>query len=187
MTENEIIRGCIEGYPEFQKALYEKHYKQLMGICIRYSDNEEDAHRMLQNGFVNIYKNIKKYKSEEPINFWLKKALIESCIAYIRNDKEKRMIVSTVHENKGVSKQKTKEISDEYIVQNINKKVVLIAIHSLTSGYRIILNLFLIDGFNFDQIAEILNISADTCKSNLEKAMFAFRKNLIQQLNNYGE
>ena len=180
MNENEIIRGCIEGYPEFQKALYETFYKKMMGICIRYSGEETEAHKMLQEGFITIYKNFKRYKESEPLESWLKKIMIDAAITHIRSDKEKRMIVSTVHENKGNSKIKPTDFSDEILIQELGKTQMLKALQSLTSGYRIVFNLFFIDGFTHEQIAEILNISEETSKTNLEKARFAFRKNLIQ-------
>jgi RNA polymerase sigma factor (sigma-70 family) len=183
MNENEIIRGCIEGYPEFQKALYETFYKKMMGICIRYSGEEEEAHKILQEGFITIYKNFKRYKDSEPLEVWLKKNMIDTAITHIRSDKDKRMIVSTVHENKGNTKQKSVDVSDETLIQELSKTQMLTALQSLTSGYRIVYNLFFIDGFTHEQIAEILNISTDTSKTNLEKARFAFRKNLIQYVN----
>ena len=155
----------------------------MLDVCLRYASDENQAHQMLQEGFVNVYKKIKSYKSSGVFEPWLKMVVIETAILHIRNDKNQRMIVSTVHENKGTYKHKQSEITDEVIINSISKGDMLKGLQSLTSGYRIAYNLFLIDGFSHEQIADILNVSPEISKTNFEKARFAFRKNLIQYVN----
>lgn len=180
MDEKEIIKGCKENNLSCQKSLYEHFYGKMMGVCLRYSSGETEAHEIIQEGFLKIYKNIRQFKEEEPFELWMKKNMIEVAVKYIRSDKEQRLIVSTVHETKAGAKTKVAAISDDEIIANIQQKEVLKAVQELSLGYRIVFNLMLIDGYSLQETSEVLSISELTSKANFEKSRFAFRKNLIQ-------
>ncbi len=179
MEEKEIIKGCLENNKESRKALYEKFYGRMFGICLRYSGGEAEAHDMLQEGFLKMYKNLRSYKENESLESWVKKYTIDVCINHIRSDKDKRLIVSTVHENKGVIKTVSNEMSDDDILAHIQREDILRAIQELSSGYRIVFNLFLVDGYSQSKISEMLNISEDTTKVNFEKSRFAETKDAL--------
>lgn len=183
MNDKDLIKGCLENDRDSQKALYDRFYGKMFGLCLRYSSGEDEAHEMLQEGFLLIYKNLKNFKENEPFDLWFKKMMIDACIKHIRNDKRKKLIVSTVYANKGIIKDKSINLNDNAIVAKIKIDTVLKAVHELSSGFRIVFNLFLIDGYTYKEISEMLDISEDTAKSNLEKTMFTFRKNLTEHLN----
>jgi RNA polymerase sigma-70 factor (ECF subfamily) len=181
MIDKEIIKGCLDNNRDSQKTLYDEFYGKMIGVCMRYSTGEDEAHEMLQEGFLKVFKNFKNYKESETLELWVKKNVIEGAIKYIRDDKNKKSIVSTVYANK-MGKEKPVEMSDSEIVMEAEQGDFLNAVQQLSSGYRIVFNLFFMDGYSHAEIAEMLDISEDTSKTNFEKAKYSFRKNLIQHL-----
>lgn len=182
MTENEIIKVCLRNNRESQKALYELFYGKMLGVCLRYSNNIIDAKEVLNEGFLTVFENLKNVKENNSVEDWIKKIMVSTSIEHIRKNKQNLLIVSTVHVNKN-NATITNQITDEMLLSKIGKEETLKAVQELTPGYRTVYNLFVIDGYPHKEIAEILDISEDTSKSNLAKAKFALRKNLIQFLN----
>ncbi len=181
MNENELIKGCLKNNSESQKALYESYYKQLLGICLRYSKNAEEAKEMVSFGFLNIFNNIRNYKTTEPFEVWIKSNMIESSIEFLRKNKE-NLIVSTVHANnaKASASASTDDVIDESELKYIDKEVMLKAVQALAPAYRKVFNLNVIDGLPHKKIAEILNIGEETSESTVVKAKFYLRKNIKQ-------
>jgi RNA polymerase sigma factor (sigma-70 family) len=182
MVESEIIKGCIKNNRESQKALYEKMYGTMLGVCLRYSNNMIDAKEVLHEGFLNVFENLKNVKNPDEVESWIKKIMVNKSIEHIRKNKQNLLIVSTVHLNKNNVSVKD-EITDEAIISKIGKEEIMKAVQELSQGYRTVYNLFVIDGYPHKEIADMLDISEDTSKLNLSKAKFALRKNLIQFLN----
>jgi len=183
MIDKEIIKGCLDNDRNAQKAVYDEFYGKMMAVCLRYSSGEDDAHEMVQEGFLKVFKSIKSFKESESLDIWIKKIMIEAFVKVIRENKGKRSIVSTVYANKA-GKDKPVEMSDKDIIAKAKQDDMLKAIQELTTGYRIVFNLFLMDGYSHREIADILDVSEETSKSNFEKARYTFRKNLIQHLSN---
>lgn len=184
MNEREVIKGCLENSRRSQKELYDHYYGPLIGVCLRYAESEDHAHEILQNGFLKIYKALKHYKQVESLDEWMKKVMIDVAVHYTRKeDKDKRHIVSTVHENRtNFDPVVAEKVNIEELVPKITYRAVLNALHAMTSGFRIIYNLHFIDGYSLEEIANLLGISELTAKTNYEKAQFAFKNNLIQQV-----
>lgn len=183
MVSKEIVKACIDNDKTAQKAIYEAFYSYVMGICLRYSGGEDDAHAMVQEAFYTVYRNLKHFKESEPLDAWVKKDVIQASIKYIREEKTERSIVSTVHANK-TNKEKPFDMSDKDIVTHAKQEDMLKAIQELTPGYRIVFNLVLMDGYSYKEIGEMLDVSEYTSKTNFEKARYSYRKNLIQHLSN---
>ena len=180
MNENEIIKGCLKNNRESQKALYEHYYSRMFGLCLRYSKNSDEAKEMVHEGFVKVFSELKNHKPNEPLEAWIKNIMIHAAIDYLRKNKE-NMIVSTVYANKVSSPAaKNDDISDEEMIQNADKEIVLKAVQELAPAYRKVFNLNVIDGYPHKKIAEVLNISEETSELTLGKAKFNLQKNLKQ-------
>jgi RNA polymerase sigma-70 factor (ECF subfamily) len=183
MIDKEIVKGCIDNNRAAQKALYEAFYNKMMGVCLRYAQGEDDAHEMVQEGFFKVYKMLKYFKENEILEEWVKKNMIEASIKYIKEDKNQRSIVSTVYATKP-GKEKIVDLTDTEIAAKAKQADILTAVQELTKGYRIVFNLYLIDGYSYKDIAEMIDVSEETARANFERAKFSFRKNLIQHLSN---
>ena len=172
---NEHIRGCALNQRESQKKLYDSFYSYGMAICDRYTKRKEDAIEIFNDSFLKILKEIHRYTpsySDEINSFkgWIRKVLIHTAIDHNRKNNKHNF-------NTGL------ETSIVYIPQKeenafdkISYDEIIRAIQRLSPAYRTVLNLFIIDGFSHEEIAEQLQISVGTSKSNLFKARQQLQK-----------
>jgi RNA polymerase sigma factor (sigma-70 family) len=156
------IEGCMRNERESQKALYKHFYGFAMGICLRYANNRLDAAGILNDGFFKAFKNISKYETDKAFMPWLGRIMTNTAIDYYRInlkfsghddivDHQDMVQVNTVHDH-------------------LAYQELLLLVQQLTPAYRAVFNLFAIDGYSHEEIAELLKISVGTSKSNLFKA-----------------
>lgn len=177
--DSNIIKGCLEKDRNSQKMLYELYYKKVQGVCLRFSKNQEEAKDMMEEGFINIFGSIKKFRENTSFENWIQNIILKTAIDYLQRNKHEYGIVSTV-----IAHQKTaiweKEINEKDILNGLNSDNVLKSLQQLSPAYRIVYNLSVIEGCSHKDISERLGISEDTSKSNLAKAKINLRKNLSQ-------
>jgi RNA polymerase sigma-70 factor (ECF subfamily) len=177
MSETEIIKGCIKHDRASQKALYEMLYGKMMGVCMRYAKSRDEAKDMVQEGFLKVFNNIRNFAHNGSFEGWVRRIMVNTAIDHLRKNKHEYLIVSTVRANDVADR--PDESDEEDFLSNINKEDILKAVQQLTPAYRTVFNLYVIEGFTHKQIAEMLDINEGTSKSNLAKARFNLRKNLI--------
>jgi len=166
------LKGCQKNDRKSQKNLYEHFYGYAMSICLRYSDDRDEAVEILNESFMKIFKNLKKFDLTRPFKPWLRRILINTCI----NNYRKKKINFTE------DLELAKNYSDsEEILSEISYQEILEMIRQLSPAYRTVFNLHIIEGYKHEEIAEMLNISVGASKSNLSKA----KKNLQQILKEY--
>jgi len=171
--EQNLIIACIKQERWAQKKLYEDHYNKMIGVCMRYANNREDAKDILHEGFIKVYKNLKKYKPGTSLNAWIKRIMVNTAIDYYRKMKRRR----------------TQDIDDAKDVKNLDPDVlsemaaeeILLALQELTPAYRSVFNLYIIEGFSHREISEQLGISESTSRSNLVKARTKLKNLLIDK------
>ncbi|MDB4901848.1 MAG: polymerase subunit sigma-24 [Mucilaginibacter sp.] len=165
MVEEELhklIRGCIEQDGKCQKLLYKTFYGFAMGICMRYTGNRDAAAEVMNQGFFKVFNRLDTYKTEIPFKAWLGKIMINVSIDFYRANLKTTYMDELDQAN---------DISDgELTDKNLNYNDLLLMIQQLPNAYRTVFNLFAIEGYSHDEIAEMLNINAGTSKSNLHKA-----------------
>ncbi len=181
MNEIDIIKGSLKNDRASQKLLYEKYYSSMMLISLRYSQNNEEAKKIVQQGFLKIFNQLQNFNQKTLFEEWIKKIMIETAVEFLKKDKQSYLIVSTVHANdaqllSGVA------INDNEIISKAKEDNVLKAVQELTPAYRTVFNLFQIENYSHQQIAELLDISEETSRLNLSKAKFSLRKNLLRSI-----
>lgn len=167
-----IIQGCCKSKRSAQNTLYRKFYPYGMSICIRYVNNESEAILVLNDGFLKVFRNIKKYDIAQPFKPWFRKIVVNTAINYIKSQKKYKMEID-IEEAKNVS-------TREDILSQINYKELMELIQTLTTGYRTVFNMYVIDGYKHHEISEKLGITVSTSKSNLSRA----RVKLQELINN---
>ncbi|MEH3113393.1 RNA polymerase sigma factor [Pedobacter terrae] len=156
------IQGCIRNERDSQKALYQHFYSFAMGICLRYANDRLDAAGILNDGFFKAFKSIAKYEPTKAFLPWLGRIITNTAIDYYRaNLKFADQLDVIDHEN-------VAQISSVY--DKLAYQDLLALVQKLSPGYRTVFNLFAIDGYTHEEIAEMLGISVGTSKSNLFKA-----------------
>ena len=163
----EIIRGCRKRRRKSQKRLYRRYYAYGMSITMRYADSREEAAEILNDSFMKVFTNIKKYDSDRPFKPWLRRIIINTAINRFHKTKSRK-------ERREVDLAENEIKRDEQIISGISYDEIIELIQQLTPAYRTVFNLYVIEGFQHREIAEMLDIAVGTSKSNLHKA----KKNL---------
>lgn len=177
----EIIEGCVKGDRKCQQIIYEKFYGKMLGTCMRYSKDREEARDILQDGFMKVFANIKKYGGNGSFEGWIRKIMVNTAIDLIRKSK-KRMIQYADSDH---AEEIAEEENNEYV--NISTAEIIEAVQQLPPSYRTVFNMFVVDGFAHKEIAEQLGITVGTTKSNLSKAKMNLKKMLANKIKVYQE
>lgn len=165
-----LIDGCIEQDRKSQELLYKKLYGFALKICLRYAANRSDASEVLNEGFFKAFTNIEKYDKSWPFKSWLSKIMYNTSIDYYR---------ANLRWSQMTNLDKSDYMMNEATIEHkLGYEDLLAIIQQLPPAYRIIFNLYAIDGYSHDEIAEMLGISTSTSRSNLHKA----RQKLQQML-----
>ncbi len=180
-NEQELISACIDNNPRAQKLLFEMYAGKMLGVCSRYCPNLEDAKDALHEGFIKIFKQIDKFNGNSKLQTWMTRIMIFTAI-----DHFKRSIKFNYYENdEDIYKATNKEISEEveYDDEKVNINDLYAVINELPQGYKMVFNLYAIDGFTHKQIAEKLGISEGTSKSQLARARKLLQTLVKEKLN----
>lgn len=173
----EIVEGCVKGDRKCQQAVFQKFYGRMLGLCMRYSRDREEARDILQDGFIKVFANIRNYGGNGSFEGWIRRIVTNTAIDFYRKNKN-----APVNANSEMVDSSGEVISDdendepEYI--KIDNRDVIDAVQKLSPAYRIVFSLYVIDGFTHKEIAEKLGINEGTSKSNLAKAKINLRKAL---------
>lgn len=167
-TDNRLlvaIRQFIFGKSDAFEIIYNNTAPALMAICRRYASNPDEAKDILQDSYIKIYKHLHKFDPKTPFEHWAKRIAINTAIDHYRKNLKKTF--STL-QDVVVVEEEEQFVSADILQYDIEK--VLLAIQELPDGYRIILNLFVMENKSHREIAEMLNISESTSRSQLSKA-----------------
>jgi len=178
MTEESLIKECASGNVLAQKTFYEKFAGKMMGVCLRYARNSDEAEDVLQDAFIKIFNKIPEYVKKGSLEGWVRRIVVNTALdSYRKNKKHQKDVeagsVDYLLEQKN------------YIVEELNAQDLLVIINNLPEGYRMVFNLFAIEGYSHKEIAERLGITESTSKSQYSRAKKVLRdilekKNLVR-------
>ena len=175
----DLIRGCLQNSAAMQKKLYDKYAAKMYGIALRYAHSQEDAKDILQDGFVKVYKNLSKYKGTGSFEGWMRRIMVNTAIEHYRK-KNNTYEINEVHEEAVTDKELT--ALDKLAADDIVKMI-----SELPNGYRTVFNLFAVEGYAHKEIAEMLNISEGTSKSQFARAKAWLQEKIKNhEKNNHG-
>lgn len=175
MNIDDIIKGCLEGNLKHQELLYTMHKSKMMGVCLRYSNNREEAQDILHDGFMDVFSSIKNYRGEGPFLGWMTRIFIYKCI---KANKQWEMRKSD-NGFEALQNQQYDEQSD--IISTLSVKEIINLIQGLSPGYRTVFNLYVIEGYSHKEIALLMDISESTSKSQLSRAKIILQQKIIEQ------
>ena len=150
-TEEELIAGCLRKDLKYQKLLYKKYYGLCLGVCLRYSDNREEAAEILNDGFMKAFTNIQAYTPEKSFKGWLRRIMVNTAIDHYRRNLRHSNTLELVHAES--------EMATETTLDQISAAEILELVQQLPPAYRVVFNLHAIEGYSHPEIAEKLNIS----------------------------
>lgn len=174
-VDQKIVEGCIAGKRRAQSQLYTKFSAGMLGICLRYCRNLEDAEDVLQEGFIKVFRSIQSFRGESSIGAWIKRIMINTAITH-----NKKLISSGMSRTELLDTDDFEEPeNEEFALQPVDPEKLLLYIQELPEGYRTVLNLYVFEGYTHKEIAESLSISENTSKTQLFKAR-KFLRNKIE-------
>ena len=173
MVEKElqqIIDGCIAHDPHSQELIYKTFYGYAMKICLRFADNRYEASEILNEGFFKVFTNIEKFDKSLSFKAWLSKIMYNASIDYYRANLRASQFV-------GLEKFDL-NINEDSVEHKLEYEDLLSLIQRLPPAYRIVFNLYAVDGYSHEEIAIMTGISAGTSRSNLHKARLKLQQML---------
>ncbi len=165
----------MDGDRNCQSALYAAYAPQMMIVCLRYAKNRQEAEEILQDGFIRAFKFISHFRQEGSLEGWLRKIMVNCSLQKLRSQLNLRPVVSLDSETDS-----HRDTDD--IIEQLNGKELLKLIQSLSPVYRIVFNLYVFEGMKHREIAQLLNISEGTSKSNLSDARAILQKAVYKNL-----
>ncbi|HMG88524.1 MAG TPA: sigma-70 family RNA polymerase sigma factor [Chryseolinea sp.] len=171
--EDELIKGCLRREPSAQKLLYDSFSSKMYALCYRYVKNSMEAEDILVTAFVKVFDKIQQFKSEGSFEGWIRKIVVNEALTFLRRNRS--MYLETDLE------QADREPDYNALSDHLEAEDLLKMIQELPTGYRIVFNLYAIDGYSHKEIAEQLGISENTSKSQLSRARTFLQKLLIEQ------
>jgi RNA polymerase sigma factor (sigma-70 family) len=185
VSEEKIIADCRKGKRYAQELLYDRYSSSMLGVCLRYTKNRAEAEDVLQEAFIKVFKNITKFTSKEngSLTRWIKTIMINTSLNYLRDNlKYKYTDIDNVNEEY-ISEETEEEPVDDKL--SINPEEVMKMVQLLPPGYKVVFNLYVFEKYSHKEIAENLEITESTSKSQLSKARLFLRKKLIEHKKKY--
>lgn len=170
-----ILDGCRKRNRGCQQELYRIFYAYGMSIAIRYAEGEDEAIQILNDSYMKVFGNIKTYDPGKPFKPWFRAIVVNTAINHVRRqEKFKREVRMEEANNIQAS---------EDIISRISYQELISMVQSLSTAYRTVFNLYVIDGFTHEEISKSLGISTGTSKSNLSKARAKLQELVMKNLN----
>ncbi len=165
-----IIKGCLAGSRRDQELLYRRHAAKLYAVCLQYSGNDDEARDILQEGFIKIFENLINYKYEGSFEGWMHRIVVNTALEKYRNKHN----LYRVDDIDLIPEPDSAPESEDYA--GLEAVDLLDIIRELPPKYRMVFNLFAIEGYSHKEISEMINISEGTSKSNLSRARVILQK-----------
>ena len=165
-----LIEGCLRGERHAQSSLYNLLSKKMFVVCLRYSKNREEAEEILQEGFMKVFQFIHQYKNTGSFEGWVRKIMMNCALQRYRSKSDLHAVIN-------IDLVKEENLAnDENAFSKIGAKELLLMVQRLSPAYRMVFNLYVFEGLKHREIAELLNISEGTSKSNLSDARVLLQK-----------
>lgn len=163
-----LIKGCKKGNARSQEKLYVLFSAAMYGLCLQYASNEDDAKDILQDGFVKVFQKIDQVKNPKAFPGWIRRVIINTALEKYRS----QVLLQRIDESQLARKE---EIGED-VLDKLNAEDLVNIIKDLSPKYRMVFNLYAIEGYSHKEIGEMLEISEGTSKSNLSRARMILKE-----------
>lgn len=174
MTEELMLNGCLNNIATAQEALYNRFSPRMLGVCYRFARSKEDAEDMLQEGFIKVYTQIQQFRGQGAFEGWVRKIMVHTCINILKKNKKFLDSVDLIHAG-GLF------LNENNIPSILETKELVESIRKLPLGYRTVLNLYALEGFNHKEISQMLDIEESTSRSQYTRAKAMLEDILIKK------
>lgn len=172
MNEEQLVNKCLEKDTLAQKQLFDFYSKRMMGVCLRYAKDSEEAQDILQMGFIKVFEKLEMYKHQGSLEGWIRRVIVNTALDNIR--KNKKLLNNIEIEKVDYQLQN----NNENVLEALSAQDLLKVIQDMPAGFRTVFNMYVIEGFSHKEIAEELNVSISTSKSQFSRARVFLQKRL---------
>ncbi|MBL7837378.1 MAG: sigma-70 family RNA polymerase sigma factor [Bacteroidetes bacterium] len=177
-----IIQGCAEKDPGCQKVIYEYYYKRMYAICVRYCGDRDEAKDLLHDGFIKLFDKISSFNEVGKLDAWVRRLFTNHCIDYVRSAYKKYVFNNLDEKTEHYSHDADNEQDDNiFDPLSFSPEELLVAMQSLRPDYRTIINLYALENYSHQEIADKLGIEHTTSRSKLLRARQALKKIILEQ------
>jgi len=172
-----LVKQCKSGNSRAQFKIYQLYYKAMYNTSLRILNNTQDAEDAMQEAFLSAFQKLESYKGEVSFGAWLKKITVNKSLDYIRKRKDEWLI--SEEQLPEITEENDNIFEDSYKILELKK-----AIQKLPEGYRIIVSLYYLEGYDHEEISKILSISPITSRTQLSRAKVKLRNFLTKNMEN---
>ena len=174
MTEEQLIKACIKEDAACQREVFNRFSGRMLGVCLRYARNSADAEDILQDAFIKVFDKMHQFKFEGSFEGWIRKIVVNTAL-------KKYTLTRYTKEISGYEvKDKDESILDPAAYSHLTQKELMGLINNLPDGYRVVFSLYVIEGYQHDEIADMLGIQPGTSRSQLVKARTMLQRQILQ-------
>ena len=174
MTEEAILKGCLQNDPAAQKELYNRYSPKMLSVCYRFAHNREDAEDMLQEGFIKIFSQMHTFGNRGAFEGWIRRIIVHTCINILKKNKKFNESVDIIHATGAM-------VREESVPSIVQAKQIVECIRMLPIGYRTVLNLYAIEGYSHREIGIMLDIEESTSRSQYTRAKAMLEEILVRK------
>ena len=185
-TEIELIVGCQKYNKQIQQEVYEKYSPVLRAVCARYARDYSETEDILQEGFIKIFTNVKSftYQGKDSYIKWMKRVMVNAAITYYNKHTRKRKEYSIedtpIDDDKNDKLLSNEEGDNIYNASVLSKEDILNILQSVPEDFRLVFNLYVIEGYEHKEIAKMLNIKTETSRTRLLRAKKLIKQEIIK-------
>ena len=170
-----LVKACLKGDSEAQRALYDSLSPKMFPVCLRYMSSREEADDVLQEGFVTLFSKLDSYSGKGSFEGWARKIFVNTALMQLRKN-------DVLKETENLEGAWDISSQDPTIIQKIGYQELLEIIESLPPGFRTVFNMYVIEGYSHKEIGEALGISENTSRSQLQRARMILQKKILEKL-----
>ena len=176
MDDSTLVKECIKGNAKAQRLLFDKFSQKMLGVCLRYTKSQDEAEDALQEGFVKAFSKLNDFSNQGSLEGWIRRIMVNTSLDAIRKNTKfiKDVSIDTVDYQIG---------NDDFIVEGLNAEDLMKLINSMPDGYKVVFNMFAIEGYSHQEISTTLGISESTSKSQYMRAKGYLRNRLEAKIN----
>jgi RNA polymerase sigma-70 factor (ECF subfamily) len=172
-TIEQLVDRCKAGERKAQELLYKQLAGKMLAVCMRYATDRMEAEDMLQNGFIKVFGKMADYRADGSFEGWVRRIMVHSSIEYYRKHHKMMQVVD-------IDDAGTEPSVNPMAAANLDAKVLMGLIQQLAPGYRIVFNLYALEGYAHKEIAEIVGITEGASKSQLSRARTILKEQIAK-------
>jgi RNA polymerase sigma-70 factor (ECF subfamily) len=183
VEDMQLVQACLDGNTRAQNQLFEKYSGQMMALCLRYGSDYDEAQDMFQNGFIKVFKKLHMFTGKGALGAWIRRTMANNALDQIRKRKREKNNVSF----SDVSYQLESEVIESPFDDEeplLSRDKIMELVQQMPTGYKTVFNMYVVEEYSHKEIAEQLEITESTSKTQYRKAKGYMRQLITEELKN---